>query len=48
MKKSLFKLLANINKRILPRYSQRDLSRLSRLDQAIIAFRYWVTKNALE
>ena len=48
MKKSLFKLLANIDKRILPRYSQRDLSRLSRLDQAIIAFRYWVTKNALE
>lgn len=48
MKKTLFRTLARINKWILPRYSQRDLSRLSKLDQALIAFRYWVTKNALE
>jgi len=48
MKKSLFRTLARINKWILPRYSKRDLSRLSKWDQALIAFRYWVTKNALE
>lgn len=48
MKKSLFKVLARINKWILPRYSKRDITRLSKLDQAIIGFRYWVTKNALE
>jgi hypothetical protein len=48
MKKSLFKLLAKLNKVILPRYSSRDLTRLSKLDQAIIAFRYWVTKNSLD
>ena len=48
MKKSLFRILAGINKRVLPRYSKRDLGRLSKLDQALIAFRYWVTKNSLE
>lgn len=48
MKKSLFKLLSKANKVILPRYSKRDLNRLSKFDQAIIAFRYWVTVNALD
>lgn len=48
MKKSLFKFLAGINKWVLPRYSKRDLSKLSKLDQALIAFRYWVTKNSVE
>ncbi len=48
MKKSLFKLLSKVNKVILPRYSKRDLNRLSKFDQAIIAFRYWVTVNALD
>ena len=47
MKKSLFKLLAKLNRLVLPRYSGRDLTRLSKMDQAIIAFRYWVTKNSL-
>jgi len=48
MKKSLFRAIAQINKLILPRYSKRDLTKLSKLDQALIAFRYWVTKNSLE
>ena len=48
MKKSLFKVVARINRWILPRYSKRDLGRLSKLDQALVAFRYWVTKNSLE
>ncbi len=47
MKKSLFRIVARINKRILPRYSKRDLNNLSKVDQAIIGFRYWVTKNSL-
>lgn len=47
MTQPIFKLLAAINKAILPRYSKRDLNKLSRLDQAIIAYRYWVTKNSL-
>jgi hypothetical protein len=48
MKKSLFKVLATLNKWVLPQYSKRDLSKLSKFDQVLIAFRYWVTKNSLE
>jgi hypothetical protein len=48
MKKTLFKVLARINKWVLPRYSKRDLARLSKVDKALVAFRYWVTINALE
>jgi hypothetical protein len=47
MKKSIFKILAGINKVIMPRYSQRDISRLSKIDKALVAYRYWVTLNAL-
>lgn len=47
MRKMFFRWLATLNRAILPRYSRRDLNRLSKLDQAIIAYRYWVTKNAL-
>jgi hypothetical protein len=48
MKKTLFRVLARVNKWILPRYSKRDLAKLSKVDQALIAYRYWVTKNAIE
>ena len=48
LSKTFFKLLARINKVIIPRYSKRDITRLSKLDQALIAYRYWVTKNSLD
>lgn len=48
LKKKLFKVLAKINKLVLPKYSQRDLSKLSKIDKALVAYRYWVTTNALE
>ena len=49
MKKSLFKLLAKVNKAILPSYSKRqlDLSKATKLQLAIIGWRVYVTKNAL-
>jgi hypothetical protein len=47
MKKTVCKFLAKINKFILPKYSHRDLNRLSKLDKALIAYRYWVTVNSL-
>jgi len=47
MKKSFFRLLAKVNKNILPRYSRRDLNKLSKIDKAIVAYRYWVTSHAL-
>jgi hypothetical protein len=48
MKKSFYKVLARINKAILPRISKKDLNRLSVVDKAIVAYRYWVTINALD
>jgi len=46
--KSFFKVLAGINKWIMPRYSRKDLNRLSKFDQVLIGYRYWVTKNSLD
>jgi hypothetical protein len=48
MKKSLFKMLASVNKVILPRYSKKDITKLSKLEKAIVAYRYWITLNALD
>lgn len=33
---------------MLPRYSKRDINKLSTLDKAVVAFRYWVTINSLD
>ncbi|MBL7859346.1 MAG: hypothetical protein JNM57_16760 [Cyclobacteriaceae bacterium] len=48
MKKTIFKMLAFVNRKILPRYSQRDITKLSKLDKALVAYRYWVTLHVLE
>ena len=41
-------MLAKINKLILPRFSKRDINRLSKLEKALVAYRYWVTIHVLE
>jgi hypothetical protein len=48
MKKDFFKLLSKVNKLILPRYSKRDITKLSKIDKALVAYRYWVTLHALD
>jgi len=48
MKKAIFKVLAKVNKMLMPRYSKRDITKLSKLDKALVAYRYWVTLNALD
>lgn len=48
MRKLTFKLLASVNKLLLPRFGKRDLTKLKKWEQALIAYRYWVTINALE
>lgn len=45
---SFFKTLAKVNKVILPRYSKRDINKLSKIDEVLVAYRYWVTINALD
>jgi hypothetical protein len=49
MKQLLFTFLAKLNKVLLPSYSKRqlDLSKASKLQLAIIGWRYYVTINAL-
>lgn len=50
MKKTFFTLLAKMNKLILPSYSKRqlDLSKATKMQMAIIGWRYLVTTNALD
>ena len=47
-KRMIFKVLAKVNKLLLPRYSRRDLNKLNKFDLAIIGYRYFITKNALK
>ena len=50
MRNAIFKTLAKINKAILPSYSkqQLDLTKASKIQMAIIGWRWYVTKNALD
>ncbi|MBN8651130.1 MAG: hypothetical protein J0L67_06875 [Cytophagales bacterium] len=48
MKKSIFKILASVNKVVLPRISKRDLDRLTKFEKVVVAYRYWVTTNSLD
>ncbi|MCB0382487.1 MAG: SsrA-binding protein [Psychroserpens sp.] len=50
MKKAVFKILAKINKVVLPSYTKRnlDLSKASKFQLAIIGWRVYVTKRALD
>lgn len=49
MKQAFFKVLAKLNKGLFPSYSKRqlDLSKATKLQLAIIGWRVFVTKNAL-
>jgi hypothetical protein len=48
MSKSLFRLLARVNRVLLPKQWDRDLARLSKARKLLAAYRYWVTRNALD
>jgi hypothetical protein len=50
MKKSIFKILAKLNKSLLPSYTKKqlDLSKASKLQMAIFGWRVYVTKRALD
>ncbi|APY09113.1 SsrA-binding protein [Winogradskyella sp. J14-2] len=50
MRRNIFKVIAKINKAILPSYSKKqlDLSKASKFQLAIIGWRAYVTKNALD
>ncbi|MGS2764024.1 SsrA-binding protein [Sinomicrobium sp. M5D2P9] len=50
MKKSFFKLLAKLNKLLLPSFSKRqlDIAKAQKWQLAIIGWRAYVTKNAMD
>jgi len=50
MKKLIFKILAKVNKALLPSFSKKqlDLSKANKLQMAIIGWRYYITKNSLD
>ncbi|MGB6269601.1 MAG: SsrA-binding protein [Olleya sp.] len=50
MKKQAFKLLAKLNKLILPSYTKQrlDLSKATKVQMAIFGWKVYVTKNALD
>lgn len=50
MRKKLFKILAKVNKAIMPSFTKRrlDLSKASKWQMMIFGYRLWVTKNALD
>jgi hypothetical protein len=47
MKLIFFKTIAKVNKVILPSYKDKDLTKLTKVDKAIVGWRIWITKNAL-
>jgi hypothetical protein len=48
MKKSFFRLLNRMNKAILPKLSDKDPSKLTKIQKGILAYRYFVLVNSLD
>ncbi len=50
MKKQFFKALAKLNKVLLPSYTKKrlDLAKASKLQLAVIGWRYFVTTKAID
>ncbi|GAL75445.1 hypothetical protein JCM19275_1896 [Nonlabens ulvanivorans] len=50
MRKKLFKILARVNKAVLPSFTKRrlDLSKASKWQMMIFGYKLWVTKNSLD
>lgn len=48
MKKSFFRTLARLNKWVMPSFGKKDLTRLTKIEKALVAYRYWVTIHTLD
>jgi hypothetical protein len=47
MRKFFFKILAKVNKLIIPSLYFKDIGKLKSYEKVILGYRYWVTKNSL-
>ena len=45
--KYYFKILAKVNKLIIPSLYKKDIGNLKSYEKVILGYRYWVTKNSL-
>jgi len=41
-------MMAKLNKVMLPSFAKKDLTRLTKFEKAIVGYRYYITKNALD
>ena len=48
LKKSAFKVLLKFNKTFLPSVSKLNVYKMSKMDQALVGYKYWVLLNALD
>ncbi|MDY0933185.1 hypothetical protein [Chryseobacterium sp. CFBP8996] len=48
MKKSIFRFLNKMNKAVLPKLSDKDPTKLTKVQKAILAYRYFVLTNLLD
>ncbi len=48
MVKSIFRLLNRLNKAALPKLSGKDPSKLSKWEQALLAYRYYILTRSLD
>ena len=46
-RKLFFKILAKVNKLIIPSLYKKDIGNLKSYEKVILGYRYWVTKNSL-
>ena len=46
-RKLFFKILAEVNKLIIPSLYKKDIGKLKSYEKVILGYRYWVTKNSL-
>ncbi len=48
MRKGMFRLLARLNRALLPKVRPEHLTHLNSPRKLLLAWRYWVTRNALD
>lgn len=46
--KILFKIIAKVNKAVMPSLRNKDLLKLSKFDKILVGYRYYITKKSLE
>ncbi len=46
-RKLFFKILAKVNKLVIPSLYKKDIGKLRSYEKVILGYRYWVTKNSL-